>query len=297
MKSKVYVQFPRTGLGNMMLIWARGVVLSKAYNIPLVCSLWYGLRFGPIVRNEPKKRFYWGYFKETPILAIIKTTLNSWFVKKEYNFQNYNINPPDKKIGLYIYNKVVIDYDLFGLIRHHQPLIKSELDQLLLPEMKEALTKYNKPVISVHIRRGDFKNSAAFTPITYFIKAIQCIRENVGEVWPVTVFTDARMNEIEEIFTQPQVYMAEDKADILDILLMSQSKVMVLSKSSTFSYWAAFLSDAIVIRSSTDWQNKIREANDNESYVEVEWDLENPDSNVSLANALRKNHSALIQKS
>lgn len=297
MKSKVFVQFPRTGLGNMMLIWARGVVLSKVFNIPLVCSLWYGLRLGPILRNEPKKRFYWGYFKETPILTLLKTNLKIWFVKKEYNLHYNKITSPNKNVGLYIYNKVIIDNDLFGLIRDHQPLIKSELNLLLLPKMKEELKKYSQPVISVHIRRGDFNYGPSITPIDYFIKAINLIRENVGEIWPVTVFTDARMNEIEEIFKLPEVYVAEDKADILDILLMSQSKVIVMSKSSTFSYWAAFLSDAIVVRSATDWQNKIRSANESENYIEVEWDEDNQASDLSLVNALKRNHSPVFQKS
>lgn len=297
MKSKVFVQFPRTGLGNMMLIWARGIVLSKAYNIPIVCSLWYGMRLGPILRNEPKKRFYWKYFKETPVSIIIKTKFNSWFVKKEYNFQNYKTSSINKNIGLYIYSKVIIESDLFAMIRDHQPLIKAELDKLLLPDLKKKLSNFQKPVISVHIRRGDFKLGTSITPIIYFIRAINLIRESVGELWPVTVFTDARENEIEEILTLPEVYMAEDKADILDILLMSQSKVIVLSKSSTFSYWAAFLSDAIVIRSSTDWQNKIRVANENESYIEVEWDEDNQASDLSLINALKRNHSPAFQKS
>ena len=102
MKSKVFVQFPRTGLGNMMLIWARGVVLSKANNIPLICSLWYGIRLGPILRNEPKKRFYWGYFKETPLITLCKTNLYSWFLKKEYNLQYFDTIQL-KKMTYYIF--------------------------------------------------------------------------------------------------------------------------------------------------------------------------------------------------
>ena len=297
MKSKVFVKFPRTGLGNMMLIWARGIVLSKTYNIPLVCSLWYGLRLGPILRNEPKKRFYWGYFKETPILTLLQTNFNSWFAKKEYNIQPDKTISLNIKVGYYIYNRVIIESDLFAMIRNHQPLIKSELDRLLSPGMKHELKRFNKPVISVHIRRGDFNFGPSITPIDYFIKAVKLIRENVGELWPVTIFTDARKYEIEEILNLPEVYLAEEKADILDILLMSQSKVIVLSKSSTFSYWAAFLSDAIVVRSSTDWQSRIRTPNENENYIEVEWDDDNCASDISLINALKKNHSPAFQKS
>jgi len=294
---KVYAKFSRTGLGNLMLIWARGLVFARLNNLPFICSLWYGLRIGPILRNEPKKRFYWGYFKETPFWQLISTNIFSWFVKKKYNPSLTHKNTHGKTPpSLYIFDKTSIDEDLFGLIRDHHKLIKTELDNLILPSIKKRMQQYPVPVISVHIRRGDFKFGSPLTPTSYFINAIRLIRKTIGVDWPVTVFTDARMHEIKEIFDLPQVFMAEEKPDILDILLMSKSKVIVLSKSSTFSYWGAFLSNAVVIRSQDDWQLQIRSANSDDQYIEVEWDDQNHNTDKMLIDVLQKNHSDDLQK-
>jgi len=46
----------------------------------------------------------------------------------------------------------------------------------------------------------------------------------------------------------PRVLLADDAPDIVDIYLMSRSRVLMTSIRSTFSYWSAFLSDGHVIR-------------------------------------------------
>src|SRR5207249_8991781 len=99
------------------------------------------------------------------------------------------------------------------------------------------------------------KLGSPFTPNEFFIDAINFIRQKTNSLLSVTVFTDAEPDEIADILQLPEVKLAERKPDILDILLMSQSKLIVLSKSSTFSYWAAFLSDAILIKAADDWHN------------------------------------------
>ena len=61
--------------------------------------------------------------------------------------------------------------------------------------------------------------------------------------------------------------MAEKSTDVVDILLMSKAPYIILSQSSTFSYWAAFLSDATVIRPKNDWQDRIK--TDTGNYLEI----------------------------
>ncbi len=50
---------------------------------------------------------------------------------------------------------------------------------------------------------------------------------------------------------------------------MSRSRILILSKDSTFSYWSAFLSEALVIMPATDWQAKIRQPGS--GYMEIKW--------------------------
>jgi hypothetical protein len=126
-------------------------------------------------------------------------------------------------------------------------------------------------VISVHIRRGDFKFGNPITSLSFFIDAINSIRNVYGDELPVTIFTDAENTEIEDVLKLPAVCLSEEKPDILDILIMSMSRFIILSQSSTFSYWGAFLSDAVILKPHTDWQQYIRSSKINSNYPEINW--------------------------
>ena len=57
---------------------------------------------------------------------------------------------------------------------------------------------------------------------------------------------------------------------------MSKSKIIFLSQSSSFSYWAAFLSDSLVIMHSNDWQEKICDEDHLNNYKELRWNETQP---------------------
>ena len=274
-KSKVYVQFPKTGLGNLMLIWARACVFAHLNDLPLITSSWWAFRWGSWFRNEKRKRLYWGYFKENTLLETLMIQYFRLIHKVVHEPLVKKINGVDDN-QLFLFDQVISDNDLFGSIRNYSNLLEEKIYQILNPKLKKQLDGYETPVISVHIRRGDFKIGNPITPELFFIQSINEIRRSLNENWPVTIFTDADVNEIKEVMALPNTYLATPKADILDILLMSKSKFIVLSQSSTFSYWAAFLSDAVVIRPAGDWQLKIKDSTSN--YIEVQW---NPSINES----------------
>ena len=187
---------------------------------------------------------------------------------------------------IYLFNRVITNEDLFGELRDYRELIAGKLYAMLTAKRRSQLLKYPAPVIGVHIRRGDFKLGNQTTPLNYFINTINLIRQTVNENLPVTIFTDADKHELSELFQLPGIFIAQEKPDILDILLLSKSKIIVLSRSSTFGYWAAFLSDALVIRSTNDWQEKISTKNKN--YIDIKWELNDTDSTLSFTQALTK---------
>jgi len=265
-KGIVYVKFPKTGLGNLLLIWARAKVFAEINKMEIITSSWWAFRWGTILRNENKKRFYFGYFKENSIWEKLKVFFIKYFWIVCYEPEIKKLTNNNKR--LFVFKNVVIDDDLFKYIRTHRTFIKYELENLLNPALLKQLQQYPIPEISVHIRRGDFKYGNPITPLSFFINAINLIRDLTKQVVTVTVFTDAEKEEIEEIFSLPCVSMASIKPDILDILLMSKSKVLVLSQSSTFSYWGAFLSEAIIIKPIDDWQNNIRDEKTNFNFYE-----------------------------
>jgi hypothetical protein len=172
------------------------------------------------------------------------------------------------------------DHDLFGPIREHHKLITDELYRSLHPSKLSALQKFETPVIGIHIRRGDFKLGSTLTPLDFFVKGINVIRQVAGENWPVTIFTDAGKEEIAELLSLPAVRVAEEKADILDIILLSKSKVMLLSAGSTFSYWAGFLSEGFVVRPMNDWLRTIKASG--AGYFEMKWQYDDESSTAWL---------------
>jgi hypothetical protein len=266
--SKVYVKFPKTGLGNLMLVWARACVFAHLNELPLITSPWWAFRWGAWIRNEKRKRLYWGYFKEN-------TYFDRWIIQLNRINHTEVYEPEIKKVensskrNLFIFNQVIVDNDLFLPIREHSAFIMQELNEILNPTLKKELERFEVPVISVHIRRGDFKMGNPITPESFFIESIDKIRSAAKGNLPVTIFTDANEDEIKNVLAIPNTKLSVVKADILDILLMSKSKFIILSQSSTFSYWAAYLSDAIIIIPSEDWQKKIKEAPIHSNYKEI----------------------------
>ena len=288
--AKVYVKFPKTGLGNLMLVWAKALVFARTNDLELITSSWFAFRWGAIFRRETKKRLYWNYFTCSPFLIR-----NS--IKAELLFTKMVKEPPIEKLSadvkmsntIFMFNKpLTSDRDLFRPLRGHRDLIREELYKILTPANRERLSKLPAPQISVHIRRGDFKFGNPITPNEYFINGIKIIRETLQCNWPVTVFTDAQDQEIQDVLNLPNMHLAANNPDILDILLLSKSKIMLLSQSSTFSYWGAFLSDALVIIPEDDWQLKLRD--DGKAYQDLRWDSTSIQSTARLTEILKSNY-------
>jgi len=283
--SKVYVKFPRTGLGNMLLVWAKARIFAHLNGFDLVTSSWWGLRWGALLRRENKSRIYRNYFRESSIQERIR-------LESKIDIKNTRFDPPIEKqslehrADLYVFRKVIDDIDLFGSIRPYREFIKDEIYKMLHPSRRIELSKFKAPELALHIRRGDFLIGKQETSLEYFIKAIEFIREHCGEEFPVTIFSDASASELKEVLALPSVRLSEPASDIADILLMSQSSILVLSQSSTFSYWAAFLSDAIVIIPSGDWQEKIRD--EGGGLKEMKWHFNDPALYPGLISALKK---------
>ena len=64
---------------------------------------------------------------------------------------------------------------------------------------------------------------------------------------PVSVFTDGYVQEFNRLFGLKNIILAEKNPDIVDMLLLSQSKIIDPTHGSTFSIWPHFLSDAPLI--------------------------------------------------
>ena len=271
----------------MLLVWANALVFARVNGLEMGTSAWWGIHWGSIIRSEKKKRFYHGYFKETPLITKCIFTLHQFFWKVKKN-PSLAVLPAVEQAAktLFLFDKAITHEQLFMPLNAHRDFIKEQLYNLLQADKKAQLVSYPIPAIAVHIRRGDFKLANQTTDLSFFISAIELVRHTKKSIVPVTIFTDAGKEELQEILALPQTSLAAEKADILDILLMSQSSIIILSQSSTFSYWAAFLSDAFVIMPHNDWQEGIKP--NGENYREVKWNKDNPEDVALLQNLLMK---------
>jgi hypothetical protein len=160
---------------------------------------------------------------------------------------------------------------LFAQLEDQRTYLYEQLLQALQPTLRHKLNLLKPPVIGMHIRRGDFKRGSTITPNAYFINGINLCRQIAGKQLPVTVFSDAAASEIQDILDLPFVTLSPPKEDVLDILLLSKSDILFLSATSTFSYWAGFFSNSIVIRPNSDWLPNIKKKAPL-PYQEIIWD-------------------------
>lgn len=270
---KVYASFPDTGLGNKLLIWAKAFAFAHKHRLELFCGAWWGIHIGSWIRNEKKKRLYLGYFREDGWGKRVRLFL---FKRRSKQIFEPNELVQVSEPVLYCFREVITSTDYFEQIKPYRAEVKEAMYTMLQPALKNQLENLPAPVIGIHIRRGDFKLGSTLTPLSYFINCIHVLRNASGKELPVTVFTDAHATEIEELLALPAVSVSNAKADILDILQLSRSKICILSISSTFSFWGGFLSDGIVLMHPDEWHPALRPMLINQQHYEGKFDPLSP---------------------
>jgi hypothetical protein len=284
-KRYVLADLPRAGLGNRLLSWGRAVVFSHMYELPLMVRGWSKFSVGPWLRNEKSKRLYGRYFRSNDNLAnrFYEKIIGSGSILDEPSF---DIDTAElQKYKVIRFNKTPHWVDYFEHIKEFRPLIKKELQNYITPSLLKDFARHQPPVIGVHVRMGDFrplqpgedfkKVGLVRTPIEYFKDCILEIRKLHGSDLPVTIFSNGRAHELRLLLDMPNTRLVEDNPDIIDLLMLSESRVIIASAGSTFSYWAGFLSDVPLIMHPDHIHKSIRSSGDNLKLYEGPLDLNN----------------------
>jgi hypothetical protein len=240
MKSIVYVDLPKAGLGNKLIVWARAYVFAEKYNYKLYRTSWIYFNIGPFIRRERKKRLYFLYLKKNNFSSILMQIIFPLIPKSK--IQKNPLLPSENK-KFYIYHFTWQDnmYDFFKENIINRDLIRLGIKSLLVEKVQTKIASLKNPTIGVHIRRGDYNLHAGKTKDEYFIQVINEIRRTANENLPVTIFTDGTEAEMKPFLQLGNVELAEEKEDILDIFELSNSKICILSYYSSFSFWSGFL--------------------------------------------------------
>ena len=237
-KIYAFADLPRTGLCNMLNVWARAFLWSKDNNVKLIAPNWVKIaRLGPWLRGERDKRYYCGQITNKGyVQGIEKFLALSMKIKID---EGVEINESTRGVVRFSGQKNnILDFYNRGYELH------SELRRIAFRGIIENVNKLPKEYIGVHIRRGDFRSIGLTLPDDYYLRAISIATKNIGSV-PVLVFSDAAPKELsflkESRTIGDRVHIMGSAPALQDVLSLSRSSALVGTNGSSFSEWAAFL--------------------------------------------------------
>ena len=244
----VYPDLPQTGLANMLFVWARARVACDTLNAAMIPPQWFKpFRVGPLLRREKSFRYYLQDFRPSNFSPWKKIRLLTFAVKfseeeiKNFYLEYTNINQ----------DCVVIiegNKEHFYPILSKRDLIYQSLIDISSDMVKNSFEKMKQEnYIGVHVRRGDFKIVNQMIPIDWYVKTCRFTRHLVGESVAIKIFSDASKSELKDLLNLPNTTLAEGNPALLDIFLLSNSKILIGTSMSTFSLWASYLGGCTTI--------------------------------------------------
>jgi hypothetical protein len=115
----------------------------------------------------------------------------------------------------------------------------SEENKFIIDEYFNKNNLNDKPITSVHIRRGDyllFSDVHLVCTLEYYKKAIK----SIGDSYFVFISDD--INWVKENFKSDNYFIPEFNDELLDLTLMTMCDNNIISNSS-FSWWGSYLND------------------------------------------------------
>lgn len=227
----------RTGLCNMLFIWARALVFAKERGATMLAPQWTNFfRLGPLLRFERNKRYYINEFTNKGYVGGVK--------KRMVNLMHRHLPEGDMTR---VSDGDVVDFfgwsdDYFQNFIGYHGYIKESLATIVNPTLVSAADTFGaKPFIGVHIRRGDFVTNGQWIPDEWYRRGITKARELVGQL-PIRVFSDSSPDKLMGITSKFEDCEIMPKASaVQDLLMLSNSKCLVATAKSTFSMWSVFL--------------------------------------------------------
>jgi hypothetical protein len=288
--SLVVCKLPKAGLGNQLFPLMRAKVFAHLNDLPIIVTGYHQLKIGPYLRGERSKRNYNHYFNFQK--NIFGELSDQWRLNKNKTLPVCSEHPLEKmdenensRPAIYLYDKIPHWSDYFVELKNFHEIAPALFYNSVTENIKKKISLQQAPCIGVHIRMGDFRKlkagedfskvGAVRTPENYFIDVINNIRQIHGSKLPVSVFSDGKKKELQLILAMENISLVEGNPDIVDLLLLSKSKIIIASAGSTFSYWAAFFANAPVILHPDHIHRSIRSTEINSNWYEGSWDSNN----------------------
>lgn len=160
--------------------------------------------------------------------------------EKKHSYDSIEYQENQKLCGYfqsekYFYSckETIINKLLIGLKSHPKWLSVTE-------ELNKLKLKTNKPIVSLHVRRGDYLNFPDIHPhctIDYYNKAIKLLLEQIGEFYLYVISDDIIW--CKNNFGNNAIF-SHYLDEVEDLILMVNCDHHIIS-NSTFSWWGAYL--------------------------------------------------------
>jgi hypothetical protein len=235
----------------------------------MLTPTWTQFRIGPLLRGETDLKHYSnlfvaGYGEVTGVKKLL--------IQAGSRRQN-----EDQDCGLItthgrpIVKVFVGEQDRFLQLNGWHEFISAELRAITRPQWIAAVDQIKEFAIGMHVRMGDFVEGHADpnyphrrVPHSWFAESLKALRRTVGYPVRAIVVSDGKESELCELLDQEQVSLVRTGSAIGDLLVLSNSKVLIGSAGSSFSAWAAFLGQMPSIAHpshSFDWFNLLNQNN------------------------------------
>lgn len=224
------------GLGNQMFAVACGLAHAWKHNY----KVFFQKDTTHISKQHSKVGYFENVFKDLPYEPDID--ISTFQIYQEPDQTNTN------EIPEFTTNTILVGYyqsDFY--FKEYEPIIKKlfKIDV----ENFYRLNYPNKKLIAIHIRRGDYVDLDWVLDMQYYLKAVEYFKEK----YPDCVFIVFTNDEVWCKVHLPWEWVVHKSIeDYKDMMLMSEMDGLIIA-NSTFSWWAAFLSENSEIVSPKTW--------------------------------------------
>lgn len=241
-----------SGLGNLLLTWARAHALAAEHGGAVVRPVWPQVRPRTLLWQEGPPRLYLREIRTVPG-EWSRRDLVRWSAASDAATLDEEGFLAERPPGPAVVTVRGLG-DMFDPLVAHRDLVRQLLRAAAPPRPGHG-PPAGPAYAAVHVRLGDFKAPVegersevdALTHRTSLERFVEVARPVADEFDRTLVFTDGRPADVAPLLSLPGAsFVPRRWSTMSTIWAMAEAAVLVPSQS-TFSAWAAFLGDAKIV--------------------------------------------------
>jgi hypothetical protein len=216
------------GLGNQLFQIATTIGTSKSHEM---IPIFYDLNYNS---GDTKRPSYWNNFLRKIPIQNREINFKDYFERSDHSFEplpNYGENT---RLNGYFQSSKYFNSIKNELI---QLFILSKSDQHIVDTIVNNIrTKFNKPLVGLHVRRTDYCKLGWDLPMSYYKNAINKFLDVVFVIFS----DDIKWCERNFDFLENKILICN--TDYIELCILSKCDSYIIS-NSTFAWWSAYLGD------------------------------------------------------